>query len=122
MGEEENILREAIEEQILFLAYEGNGTHVLQKIIQCLKVQNLGYLFDKVCENLIDLAYDPNGLCVVKKVINKFTSPEHKSILQTHLSENCVHLVQSPYGNYAIQEAIDNWPFVECEPIYENLL
>jgi len=42
-------------------------------------------------------------------------------LLIDKLSENCVQLVQSPYGNYAIQQAIDYWTNEELHQIYLNL-
>ena len=46
---------------------------------------------------------DQNGLCVIKKIISKLQGHEKRVMIGEKLSENVVQLVQSPYGNYAVQ-------------------
>ena len=51
------------------MAFDSNGTHVLQKVLLCLKEENIDFIFDPVFEMLVDLSMDQNGLCVIKKII-----------------------------------------------------
>lgn len=122
MEEEEETLEGAITDHVTTLAFNPNGTHVLQKVILTVKAEKLDYIFYPCCEKLVDLAFDSNGLCVIKKIISKFSSiSEKRELLVTILSDNCVQLVQSPYGNYAIQQAIEFWTNEELNSIYLNL-
>ncbi len=68
------------------------------------------------------MSLDANGLCVVKKVIMKFKQDEKKEMVYKALSENCMALVQSPFGNYAIQTAIETGSRSDCKDIYASLL
>ncbi len=87
---------------IIDLAFDANGTHVLQKVLLCMKEENIDFIFEPVLENFIDLAMDQNGLCVIKKIVSKVESHERRVKVGKILSDNVVVLVQSPYGNYAV--------------------
>jgi hypothetical protein len=71
MPEEEEELKAGIKNHIVDLAFDPNGTHVLQKVLLCMKEESIDFIFDPVLENLIDLSMDQNGLCVIKKLISK---------------------------------------------------
>jgi hypothetical protein len=71
MPEEEDELKSGIREHVIDLAFDPNGTHVLQKVLLCMKEENIDFIFDPVYDNLIDLSMDQNGLCVIKKIISK---------------------------------------------------
>jgi len=107
MPDEEEELKQGIKDQIIDLAFDANGTHVLQKVLLCMKEENIDFIFDPVIENFIDLSMDQNGLCVIKKIISKVEGHERRIRIGKILSENVVSLVQSPYGNYAVQQALD---------------
>ena len=102
MPEEENELREGIKVHIVDLAFDPNGTHVLQKVLLCMKEEAIGFIFDPVLENFVDLSMDQNGLCVIKKIVSKIQGHEKRVLIGQVLAENVVQLVQSPYGNYAV--------------------
>jgi hypothetical protein len=108
MEEEELTLEQALREHIISLCFDPNGTHVLQKVLLTIKIEKLDYIFFGCFDKLVELSLDANGLCVVKKIISKFsTLPGKRKLLIDKISENCVQLVQSPYGNYAVQQSID---------------
>jgi len=71
MPEEELELKEGIKQHIVDLAFDANGTHVLQKVLLCMKEENIDFIFVPVLENFIDLSMDQNGLCVIKKIVSK---------------------------------------------------
>jgi hypothetical protein len=107
MPEEEEELKQGIQAHILDLAFDPNGTHVLQKVLICMKEENIDFIYVPILKNLVDLSMDQNGLCVVKKIISKIQSHEKKLQIAAALSEHVVSLVQSPYGNYAVQQALE---------------
>jgi hypothetical protein len=76
------------------MAFNLNGTHVLQKVLLCLKMENLDFIFRPVIENFIDLAMDQNGLCLIKKVVAKIKDKEDlMEEVGIILTENAVSLV-----------------------------
>lgn len=90
MPEEEQELKLGIENHIIDLAFDSNGTHVLQKVLLCMKEENIDFIFYPILENLIDLSMDQNGLCVIKKIISKIQGHEKKLMLGDKLSEHVV--------------------------------
>ena len=107
MPEEEEEMKQGIINHIVDLAFDPNGTHVLQKVLLCMKEENIDFIFEPVLENFIDLSMDQNGLCVIKKIVSKVQGHEKRVRIGKILSDNVVVLVQSPYGNYAVQQALD---------------
>lgn len=47
------------------------------------------------------------GLCVVKKVIQYAKNDTFQLNIRNLIAENALGLVHNPYGNYAIQTALD---------------
>jgi len=43
--------------------------------------------------------------------------PEHQKKLKAKIVNNALVLVQNPYGNYAIQKALENWKTEDLEPL-----
>jgi predicted nucleotide-binding protein (sugar kinase/HSP70/actin superfamily) len=58
MPEEEEELKLGIQDYVIDLAFDANGTHVLQKVLLCLKEENIDFIFYPILENLIDLSMD----------------------------------------------------------------
>jgi hypothetical protein len=73
----------------------------------CLKEEDIGFIFNPVIEKFIELSMDQNGLCVIKKIINKVQDHSKKVMIGQIISENAIKLVQSPYGNYAVQQCLE---------------
>ena len=48
MPEEEEELKLGIKDHIIDLAFDGNGTHVLQKVLLCLKEENIDFIFNPI--------------------------------------------------------------------------
>ncbi len=90
MGAEEEELREGIRNNVIKLAFDPNGTHVLQKVLLCMKEENIDFIFGPVFEYLVDLSMDQNGLCVIKKLVSKIQGHEKRNLVGAKLSENVV--------------------------------
>lgn len=50
MGAEEEELKDGIRQNVIPLAFDPNGTHVLQKVLLCLKEENIDFIFNPVLE------------------------------------------------------------------------
>jgi uncharacterized protein with ATP-grasp and redox domains len=71
-------------------------------------------VFDEIYERFIELATNNCGLCVVKIIISKTFKVENRKRLMSKLIANAIELAQNPYGNYAIQQAFENWDKEIC--------
>ena len=59
MPEEEDVLKNIIEEiGVIDLAFNANGTHVLQKVLLCLKEDNTDFIYVPVRDNFVALSMD----------------------------------------------------------------
>eukprot|EP00347_Sterkiella_histriomuscorum_P003327 403364711 len=121
MPEEQHEIQEGVVNHILDMAYDINANHVLQKIMVCFKEEKLDFIYQPIMKYFIELSMDQNGLCVIKKLIGKITNEDKILEIQHLLAEHAVKLVQNPYGNYAVQQAIEVWDVRYCEPIFEKL-
>ena len=64
-------------------------------------------IISEVIEQFMPLSNHMKGLCVIKKVIQKTTNQEKIRTILDIITENAMNLVQNPYGNYAIQTALE---------------
>lgn len=60
-----------------------------------------------IVDNFMLLVNHMKGLCVVKKVIQKTKKEKFMKRILTLIEENAIILVPNPYGNYAIQTALE---------------
>lgn len=89
------------------LATDIYGTHVLEKAMICFEYDIIKDISSHILDNFVYLANNSNGLCVAKKLIFlEYKNLNFPRLMQIML-ENSIQLIQNPYGNYAIQIAID---------------
>ena len=48
MVDEEEALKKGIQDHVIELAFDANGTHVLQKVLLCMKEENIDFIFKPV--------------------------------------------------------------------------
>lgn len=104
---EKELITNPIKSNLMQLATDIYGTHVLEKAMICFEYLIIKDISSYILDNFIYFANNPNGLCVAKKLIfleyKNMNFPKLKKIML----ENSIQLIQNPYGNYAIQIAID---------------
>ncbi len=66
MPGEEELVKEAVKDNILRLSYDINGTHVIQKVVSCISEENREFINYIVLKNIHKLVFDSNGICVVR--------------------------------------------------------
>lgn len=106
-NQERSIILDAIYENVLTLSLDSYGSHVIEKILTCFDQTYIEFIYNTLIENFMLLANHNNGLCVIKKIIINATQNETIKNIQNILIENCLYLIQNPYGNYTIQIAFD---------------
>ncbi len=123
MPGEEELVKEAVKDNILTLSFvmkilifqDINGTHVIQKVISCIKEEDRKHINETVLNNIHKLVFDSNGICVVnkknliqiKKFINGNTNPEIRKTILDAITSNALEIVQNPFGNSVIQHILD---------------
>jgi len=120
--EEQELLIHALKNNVIELCMDPNGTHVVQRLLFCFVPPCTDWIYHPVVESLVEIAHHPYGLCVLKKCISQARGPgQYQDMLLVQLANHALDLVQSPYGNYAVQHALDEWGGSCCTPIFKSL-
>ena len=119
---EKELFVKSINKVIKKLAYDNCGAHVLEKVLICFEREYTGNIISFVVENFILLANNVNGLCLAKKILISEYQSENFLYLKLLLKENCLSLIENPYGNYALQVVIESWNEIDLEEVFERIL
>ncbi len=106
---EMQIIIHQINKNLMKLALDIYGTHVIEKILISFDKELCNEIFNFIIENFIFLSNHVNGLCLVKKIlIIQYQNNSYINLKEIILNK-CSELIENPYGNYALQIVIDNW-------------
>jgi len=111
---EREILVESVKDSIMEMCQDQNGVHVIEKMILCFQEADILIIYQTLIKNFEMLANNANGLCVAKLIILTKDN-ENLKILHSKIVENALVLVQNPYGNYAIQKALEVLIYINLE-------
>ncbi len=106
---EMQIIINQINKNLMKLALDIYGTHVIEKIIINFDKEYLKEIFNFITENLIFLSKHVNGLCLVKRILIIEYENNNYLTLKNILINKSLELIENPYGNYALQIVIDYW-------------
>ena len=106
---EMQIIIHQINKNLMKLALDIYGTHVIEKILISFDKELCSEIFNFITENFIFLSNHVNGLCLVKKILIIQYQNNSYSNLKEIIINKCSELIENPYGNYALQIVIDNW-------------
>ena len=115
---EMQIIINQINKNLMKLALDIYGTHVIEKIIINFDKEYLKEIFNFITENLIFLSKHVNGLCLVKRILIIEYENNNYLTLKNILINKSLDLIENPYGNYALQIVIDYW---NNNDIYETI-
>lgn len=68
---------------------------------------DLDVIVEELIDNFMTLANHTKGLCVIKRVIEVNKNEKFIERIIEIISQNALQLVHNPYGNYAIQSALE---------------
>lgn len=120
--EEEEFFKGALIGHVDYLAIDQQGTHIIQKIINCFSESNRQFVFDEIKDSFLKISKTSHGLCVIKKLVANTKNAENRVSLVYYISENAIELAQDPYGNYAIQEIMDRWSEQDYSLLYDRVM
>ena len=120
--EEENIIKECIENNLFFLSTTPNSSHVIQKVIKAVKENEREYINNFIISNLMDLSLDPNGICIVKEFINENKSEFYAMSIISIFEVEMNKLTFSQFGNFGIQEIIKKYGENYCGKIINKFI
>jgi hypothetical protein len=121
-AEEQELFMVAIKNHVIELCLDTNGTHVIQRLLLCFLPRYSDWIYSPVLDHLVEVAHHPHGLCVLKKCISQAKVPgRRQDLLLNRMAQHALDLVQSPYGNYAVQHALEEWGGARCVPMLKNM-
>lgn len=119
--EEQDLLMPSLRDHFVELSCDPNGAHVVQRALISFGTPCPELLLQEVVRCLRVVAHSPSGLCVLKKCISQSRCGSSQQLLLKELVSHALDLVQSPFGNYAIQHALEEWGGEACRPIVRAL-
>lgn len=120
--EEENIIKECLENNLDTLTVGANSSHVVEKVIKVVKEPNRDYINTYIISNLIDLCLDSHGICVVKEFIDNTQSECYIKAIISIFELETNKLTYDQYGNFGIQEVIKVYGFIHCKKIISKIV
>lgn len=97
------------------LTLDSQGTHLIKKIIARFSEERLNIVFLRLMDKFLTVVNHQFGLCVLKDLMTKFKSNAEKSFIMINkMRDSLDEIIQDPYGNYAIQHAIDVFGDGKC--------
>ena len=121
-NEEKEIIKFCIINNLEELCFGVNSSHVISKIIKCIKEPERQYINAFVINNLKKLCYDPNGICIIKEFICNIKSNLYIKLIITNFEKDMNNLTLNQYGNFAIQETIKFLGYNYCKNIINSLI
>ena len=121
-NEEKEIIKLCIIDNLKELCFGVNSSHVISKIIKCIKESERQYINAFIINNLKPLCFDQNGICIIKEFIYNIKSNLYIKLIITNFEKEITNLTLNQFGNFAIQEAIKFLGYNYCKNIINSLI
>jgi hypothetical protein len=120
-SEEQDLLLYSLRDNIVELSRDANGVHTIQRSMTSFWAPFMAIIVQEVIHDIQAFAHNPHSLGILKKCISYCrSSPEQRQMLE-RLCHHALDLVQSPFGNYAVQHALEEWGREICQPLVQAL-
>ncbi|OCK77345.1 ARM repeat-containing protein [Lepidopterella palustris CBS 459.81] len=96
----------ALSDKVVPLIQDLNGNHVIQKCLNHLKAEDAQFIFDAVGAHCVIVGTHRHGCCVLQRCIDHASGFQRAQLVQ-QITNNSIHLVQDPFGNYVVQYILD---------------
>jgi hypothetical protein len=121
-NEEKELIKFCIINNLKELCFGVNSSHVISKIIKCIKESERQYINAFIINNLKSLCFDPNGICIIKEFIYNIKSNLYIKLIINYFEKEITNLTLNQFGNFAIQEAIKFLGYNYCKNIINSLI
>jgi pumilio RNA-binding family len=90
---------------------DQNGNHVIQKCIECVPTEHIGFIVSAFQGQVASLSMHPYGCRVIQRVLEHCGgNSQGQCIIDEILQSACI-LAQDQYGNYVTQLICSLWFF-----------
>ena len=95
---------------------------MIQKALLTFSPARRVFVIQEALEKFKELSNDANGLCLIKKLLSICRSdPKLVTVAIEKMTKFSIELAQNPYGNYAIQVALEFFTTEQCAPLLESM-
>jgi len=109
--DEISLMRNIVGPFVFELSMDPRANYVIQKLINTIIPESSSFLYQPLFDNFVHIANNSYGLLVLKQMMARV---EQKDALKQRVVEltclNFEKLIQNPFGNYAIQHIVENYP------------
>ncbi|KAF7315723.1 PUM-HD domain-containing protein [Mycena indigotica] len=96
-----------LEPHILRCVKDSNGSHVIQKVIERVSPDRLGFISTFI-GHAYELASHPFGCRVLQQCLRHLPEPYTRPLLDELLKGHTSNLMQDQFGNYVVQSILEN--------------
>ena len=121
-NEEKEIIKLCTMNNLKELCFGVNSSHVISKIIKCIKESERQYINTFMINNIKSLCIDRNGICIMKEFIINIKSNFYIKLIISNFEKDIMNLTLNQYGNYIIQETIKFLGYNYCKNIINSLI
>ncbi|CDW83480.1 rna-binding protein [Stylonychia lemnae] len=118
--EEKEVIFNAIKMEIEMMAHHLNGNYVLALALSILEQPHIEHIVEVLIPHIYDLSVNKQGICIVNKMITHTQVASNIQKIVEILSENLIQIIQDPFGNYAITQALQTWDEETCKDILKK--
>lgn len=104
--EQQAELVKELEPDVIKIVKDQNGNHVVQKVIEVVPRQHIGFVMDAFRGNVSQLSSHNYGCRVIQRIL-EHGSDEDKVAIMQELHECAQGLITDQYGNYVTQHVIE---------------
>ncbi|KAK9733032.1 hypothetical protein RND81_04G039500 [Saponaria officinalis] len=87
--------------------HEKNGNHVIQKCIESVSTEKIGFILSSFHGQVSALSSHPYGCRVIQRVLEHCSDEQVSRGIVDEILKSACTLAQDPYGNYVTQHILD---------------
>jgi hypothetical protein len=62
---EDKLIQDTLQDNIIDLSLDSQGTHLIQKLIVSISLNNIAFIYDQILDKFVDMSNHSFGVCVV---------------------------------------------------------
>ncbi|XP_044485311.1 pumilio homolog 5-like [Mangifera indica] len=106
---------------VMICVYDQNGNHVIQKCIECIPTEKIGFIISAFQGQVATLSTHPYGCRVIQRVLEHCSDEQQGQCIVDEILESAYVLAQDQYGNYVTQHVLERGKSNERSQIINKL-
>ncbi|KFM27418.1 Putative pumilio-like protein 8, chloroplastic [Auxenochlorella protothecoides] len=111
---------QALRPGVVALIRDLNGNHVIQRCLQRMTNEDLGFVYAAAADHCLDIATHRHGCCVLQRCIDRADAAQKRHLAHC-IAAHALILSQDPFGNYVVQYVLEQGNGEMLAPILAQL-